>query len=170
MCKVLINEVMLGKRSVGFECYSIENKEMVGMTAKQVKNAIKAGNKVFGFRLGSSGQLAVDREFCNNYMVKTGIGSLCPKYESDCIVNIMYTVVGKSGTEYEVVSSRFFHGMMAEEKIKTLHELGAINGIKIDSKGKIQVLCSAVKGSTKEVNSKPEAINKPEMNQDGIEK
>ena len=98
MCKVLINEVMLGKRSVGFECYSSENKEMVGMTAKQVKNAIKAGNKVFGFRLESSGELAVDREFCNNYMVKTGIGSLCPKYESDCIVNIMYTVVGKSGT------------------------------------------------------------------------
>lgn len=158
MCKVLINEVMLGKRSVGFECYSTENKDMVGMTAKQVKNAIKAGNKVFGFQLDSSGQLAVDREFCNNYMVKTGIGSLSPKFESDCIVNIMYTVVGKVGTEYEVVSSRFFHGMMSEEKIKTLYELGAINGIKIDSKGKIQMLCSAVKSSTKE------AVNKTEMN------
>ncbi|MCI7125210.1 MAG: hypothetical protein MR935_03250 [Agathobaculum sp.] len=158
MCKVLINEVMLGKRSVGFECYSSENKEMVGMTAKQVKNAIKAGNKVFGFQLDSSGQLTVDRNFCNNYMVKTGIGSLSPKFESDCIVNIMYTVVGKVGTEYEVVSSRFFHGMMAEEKIKTLHELGAINGIKMDSKGKIQMLCSAVKSSTKE------AVNKTEMN------
>lgn len=158
MCKVLINEVMLGKRSVGFECYSTESKDMVGMTAKQIKNAIKEGNKVFGFRLDSSGQLAVDRDFCNNYMVKTGIGSLSPKFESDCIVNIMYTVVGKVGTEYEVISSRFFHGMMSEEKIKTLYELGAINGIKMDSKGKIQMLYPAVKSSAKE------AVNKPEMN------
>lgn len=158
MCKVLINEVMLGKRSVGFECYSTESKDMVGMTAKQIQNAIKEGNAVLGFQLDSSGQLTVDRNFCNNYMVKTGIGSLSPKFESDCIVNIMYTVVGKVGTEYEVVSSRFFHGMMSEEKIKTLYELGAINGIKMDSKGKIQMLCSAVKSSTKE------AVNKPEMN------
>lgn len=157
MCKVLINEVMLGKRSVGFECYSTENKDMVGLTAKQIKNALKEGNAVLGFQLDSSGQLAVDRDFCNNYMVKSGIGSLSPKFESDCIVNIMYTVVGKVGTEYEVVSSRFFHGMMAEEKIKTLYELGAINGIKTDNKGKIQMLYPAVKSScTKEAASKPE--------------
>lgn len=159
MCKVLINEVMLGKRSVGFECYSSENKEMVGMTAKQIKNAIKEGNKVLGFHLDSSGQLAVDRGFCKNYMVKTGIGSLSPKFESDCIVNIMYTVVGKVGTEYEVVSSRFFHGMMAEEKVKTLYELGAINGIKMDGKGKIQLIHPTV-GS----NNKKEVTNRAEAN------
>ena len=41
MCKILINEVMLGKRNVGFECYSVETGEIVGYTEKQIKHSFK---------------------------------------------------------------------------------------------------------------------------------
>lgn len=140
MCKVLVNEVMLGKRSVGFECYSMESKDIVGMTAKQIKDSFAEGKPVLGFQMGADGEIAIDHEFCKNYMVKSGIGSLTPKFETDCIVNLMYTVVGKIDNEFEVISSRFFHGMMAEEKLKALYELGAVNGAYLDNKGKMQMV------------------------------
>lgn len=140
MSKVLINEVMLGKRSVGFECYSMESQDIVGMTAKQIRDSFAEGKPVLGFKIDSSGELVIDCDFCKNYMVKSGIGSLTPKFDTDCIVNLMYTVVGKAGNEFEVISSRFYHGMMAEEKLKALYELGAVNGVCLDSKGKIQMV------------------------------
>lgn len=140
MCKILINEVMLGKRSVGFECYSMETGEIIGLTEKQVKDLMKAGNKVMGFAIGEDGQLEIDRAFCRNIMCKTGISTLTPKFETDCIVNLMFTVLGKTGEGYEAVSSRFWHGSLPEAKLKTLHELGAVNGIQVDGKGVI-TLC-----------------------------
>lgn len=139
MCKILINEVMLGKRSVGFECYSMETGEIIGLTEKQVKDLIKAGNKVMGFAIGEDGQLEIDRAFCRNIMCKTGISTLTPKFETDCIVNLMFTVLGKTEDGYEAVSSRFWHGSLSEAKLKTLHELGAVNGIQVDGKGTITI-------------------------------
>lgn len=140
MCKILINEVMLGKRNVGFECYSMETGEVVGYTEKQIKAQFQAGNPVLGFMLDADGQLKVDETFCKNIMCKSGISTLTPKLETDCIVNLIFTVIGREGSQYKVISSRFWQGYMTEEKLKTLYELGAVNGIEIDNKGKI-TLC-----------------------------
>ena len=83
MCKILINEVMLGKRNVGFECYSMETGEIVGYTEKQIKAQFQAGNPVLGFMLDADGQLKVDETFCKNIMCKSGISTLTPKLETD---------------------------------------------------------------------------------------
>ena len=140
MCRYLINEVMLGKRSVGFEVYSAETEDIIGMTAKQVKDSITSGKAVRGFIVDESGELKTDIEFIKNYMVKSGIGSLTPKMDTDCIVNIMYTVVGKKGANFEVVTSRFYHGTASEERIKVLYDMGAVNGVYIDAKGRVQLI------------------------------
>lgn len=140
MCRYLINEVMLGKRSVGFEVYSAETEDIIGMTAKQVKDSITSGKAVRGFIVDESGELRTDKEFIKNYMVKSGIGSLTPKMDTDCIVNIMYTVVGKKGANFEVVTSRFHYGTASEERIKVLYEMGAVNGVYIDAKGRVQLI------------------------------
>jgi len=140
MCKILINEVMLGKRSVGFEFYSMETGEIIGMTEKQIKNMMKAENSVLGFLLDAEGQLILDKDFCQNIMCKSGISTLTPKVETDCIINLIFTVIGRKENDFDVISSRFWRGTMTESKIRTLYEFGAVNGIRIDSKGKI-TLC-----------------------------
>lgn len=153
MCKILINEVMLGKRNVGFECYSMETGEIVGYTEKQIKAQFQAGNPVLGFMLDADGQLKVDETFCKNIMCKSGISKLTPKLETDCIVNLIFTVIGREGSQYKVISSRFWQGCMTEEKLKTLYELGAVNGIEVDSKGKI-TLCVEKRKQTQVVENK----------------
>lgn len=139
MKRILVNEVMLGKRSIGYELYSVDNKDFCGMTSKQVKDSLTEGKPIIGFKLDSDGQLVTDEDFCKNLMLKSGISTLTPKDSANSIINMMYTVVGKVGTDYEVVSSRFFRGTMEESKLKMLYELGAVNGVTIDSKGKLQV-------------------------------
>jgi len=176
MCKVLINEVVLGKRLVGYECYSMETKDIVGLTAKQVKDILAEGKEIKGFKLNSHNEVEVDRIYINNYMIKSGIGSLTPKYESDCIVNLMYTVVGRDNNGYEVVSSRFFHGYMKDEKVKLLYEMGAVNGVTM-FKGEIYLIGEdntvntdkAVKESKAEVkNAEAKDISKPSSKKSAV--
>lgn len=140
MCKYLINEVVLGKRTVGFEVYSSETQDIIGMTEKQVKDSLLGGKTIKGFNLSNEGNIETDREFCKNIMVKSGIGTLSAKFETDSIANIMYTVVGKKNNGMEVVSSRFYRGVMSEDKIKILYEMGAVNGVYIDTKGKVRFI------------------------------
>ena len=86
-------------------------------------------------------------------MCKSGISTLTPKLETDCIVNLIFTVIGREGSQYKVISSRFWQGCMTEEKLKTLYELGAVNGIEVDSKGKI-TLCVEKRKQTQVVENK----------------
>ena len=137
MCKFLINEVMLGKRVVGYEIFSQDTGEIIGYTEKKVKEEIKVGERILGFILDKKGQLQFDTDFCKNIMQKIGIGNLKPKFETNCIINLMYTAIRKKDTGYEVISSRFKHEIMTEEKLKTLYELGAVNGVYTDEKGKL---------------------------------
>lgn len=154
MCKVLINEVMLGKRNVGFECYSMETGEIIGLTERQIKDLFKIGSPVLGFLLDGEGQLKIDESFCKNVMRKSGVSTLTPKFETDCIINLMFTVIGKVGNEYDVISSRFWHGTMTEAKIRTLYEFGAVNGIRIDGKGEITLCVEGAKDTTPKGDSK----------------
>ena len=62
------------------------------------------------------------------------------KYETDCIANVMYTAVGMKDDTIEVVSSKFYRGVMQEEKIKMLYELGMVNGVYIDTNGKLKII------------------------------
>lgn len=155
MCYIIVNEVMLGKRNVGFECYSTETEEIIGFTEKQIKENVKSKNNVIGCSIDEKGSLVLEQSYYKNIMCKTGISKLTPKIMTNCVANIIFSVVNRIDKEYEVISSRFWHGRMKEEKIKALYELGAVNGISIDSKGKVWLF-----GEIEKSNNKKEEIGK----------
>ena len=152
MCKYLVNEEMLGKRTTGYMVFNSGSKDFVGVTEKQIKDCLTAGEKVYGFILDESGNLAMDKDGwkTNNYMVRSGINTLRAVNDLDgSIVNIMYVVVGvkrvKGGDSvYEVINSRYGRVEMPESKVKILLELGAVQGgVYLDGKGKV-VVCEGV--------------------------
>lgn len=138
MCKYyVINELALGNRSLGYELAT--DREIVEMTAKSIRDGIKAGKEIYGLKVADNGiDLVLDDKFyMRNYMVKTHINSLKPKYEEECMANIMYVVTGsqiKNGKQvYDVISSRFERTSFSEEKLKAMLELGVIaGGCKLD--------------------------------------
>lgn len=139
MCNYyLINELSLGTRNLGFEFIAISDKksEVVEMTAKTVRDNIKAGKKIHGFQLAENGNdLVLDEAFfMRNYTVKTHINNIRPKYEYEgqCVANIMYIVVGsheENGKRvYDVISSRVERTTFSEDKLKAMYDLGFISG------------------------------------------
>lgn len=139
MCNYyLINELSLGTRNLGFEFIAISDRksEVVEMTAKTVRDNIKAGKRIHGFQLAKNGNdLVLDEKFfMRNYTVKTHINNIRPKYEYDgqCVANIMYIVVGSheenGKTVYDVISSRVERTTFSEDKLKAMYDLGFISG------------------------------------------
>ena len=135
MCNYyLTNELALGNRSLGFEFVAISDKksEVVEMTAKTVRDNLKAGKKIHGLQLAENGEdLVLDEKFfMRNYTVKTHINNLKAKYDYDgqCIANLMYIVVGSHDGVYDVISSRIERTTFSEEKLKAMYELGFISG------------------------------------------
>lgn len=139
MCNYyLINELSLGTRNLGFEFVSISDKksEVVEMTAKTVKDNIKAGKKIHGLQIAENGEdLVLDEKFfMKNYTVKTHINNIRPKYDYDgqCVANIMYIVVGSheenGKTVYDAISSRVERTTFSEDKLKAMYDLGFISG------------------------------------------
>ena len=133
MCKYyVINELALGNRSLGYELAT--DKEIIEMTAKGIRDGLKAGKEIYGLKVADNGIDLVldDKFFMRNYMVKSHINSLKPKYEEECMANIMYVVTGsinKNGKQlYNVISSRFERTSFCEEKLKAMLELGVIAG------------------------------------------
>lgn len=144
MCRKLVvtNELALGNRNLGFEALALPKAEVVEFTNKQLKDIIKSGkDEVYGLTISEeTGELIPDTEhfFCSNWMVKSHINSLVPKYESDSLVNLFYIVIGthkeKGVTVYDVVSSRYERAAFTEEKIKTLLDMGIISaGAKLEN-------------------------------------
>ena len=138
---IVVNELVLGNRNLGFETLSLPKGEVVEFTTKQLKDLIASGkDEVYGLTVSEeTGELVMDSSFyTTNYMVKSHINSLVPKYESDSLVNLFYIVIGthkeKGVTMYDVVSSRYERASFTEEKIKTLLDMGVISGgVKLDN-------------------------------------
>lgn len=144
MCKelTLINRVDLGSRILGYELYKHDTKDIIGKTERQIKKAITDGIIVNGFKLNGDGGLELDTDFVHNLMVKTGVGTLKSANE-DNMATLVYTVINKVVNGYEVVSNRFWHGVMPEETLKMYHDIGAVNGIRVTESGEVEVVKAA---------------------------
>ena len=131
--KFIINRVDLGQRVTGYEVFNpaVNGGEVIGMTAKQLGEAVKAG-EVLGMVLDSNGGLVLDtaRGF-KAIMVKTGIGTLTST-DPSAVANLMYTVYQRDGDKFKVISSRFGRQVFCADKIKALLDLGAVNGVVLD--------------------------------------
>lgn len=138
MCRklIVVNELYLGARQLGWEAYSLPKGEIVEFTDKQLRNLILTGKEeVYGLAISEeTGELIPDTEnfYCRNWMVKSHINSLIPKFENDSLVNLFYIVTGthkEKGTQlYDVISSRYERTSFSEERIKALYEMGIISG------------------------------------------
>lgn len=142
MCKrIVVNELVLGNRNLGFETLSLPKGEIVEFTNKQLKDIIRAGkDEVFGLAVSEeTGELIPDENFyCTNWMVKSHINSLVPKFENDSLVNLFYIVIGthkeKGSTVYDVVSSRYERSTLTAEKVKIMLDMGIISaGAKLEN-------------------------------------
>ena len=176
MCNYfIINQLSLGNRILGYELLSDKNFEVIEMTPRMVYESIKNKNNIRGLQIAENGvDLELEKAFyMRNYMVKTHINNLKPKYENDsmCVANIMYLVIGGHEEEgkvlYDVVSSRFEKTKFNEERLKAMYEIGCISGgCKLEN-GKIilPVLEKKVKEPVKEPvkveEKKPEPVKEP---------
>ena len=150
MCmKYLVNREDLGKRITGYIVYNSETKEFTGLTEKVITNKISSGDRIYGLVLNADGKLEVDKDGfkTTNYMVRSGINSLSPIFETDSAVNIFYIVVAviknKTGIIYEVVNSRYGRTEITEQRLRLLYEFGAIQGGVYLDKNKL-VVCEGV--------------------------
>lgn len=98
MCRklVVINELALGQRALGFEVLSLPKGEVLEFTHKQLKDLISK-DEVYGLKISEeTGELIPDTEnfFCNNWMLKNHINNLVPRFQGDSLVNLFYIVIG----------------------------------------------------------------------------
>ena len=152
MCMYLVDGMYLGNRLIGYETYEAKSKGFVGMTEKQIINKLKAGERVYGFVLGSEGDkdtLLLDKDGFNmtNLQIKSGVNSLSwYDEENSTDMNMELIVVSVSGDKkkvYETVNARHARVEYSEDKIKMLLELGIpVAGVKME-KNKL-VICEGV--------------------------
>ena len=131
--KFIINRVDLGQRVTGYEVFNpgVNGGEVLGMTAKQLSEAVKS-SEVLGMVLDGSGALKLDEaKGFRAIMVKTGVGTLTST-DPAAVANLMYTVYRRDGENYKVISSRFGRQTFCADKIKALLDLGAVNGVVLD--------------------------------------
>lgn len=137
MCRKLVvtNEIFLGARAICYEAYSLPKGEVVELTEKQIKDAIKGLtiDEVYGLALSEAGELILDTEnfFTRNMMKKVHTNTLVPMVEDDCLANLFYIVIGthkeKGNTMFDVISSRYERTSFTEEKVKTLLDMHIIS-------------------------------------------
>ena len=152
MCMYLTNGNFLGQRLIGYDMYESKSKGFVGMSEKQIINKLKAGERVYGFVLGSENDkdvLLLDKENFNmsNLQLKTGVNSLSWMNEdSGSDMNIGLIVVSVSGDKkkvFEAVNARHARVEYSEDKLKMMMELGVpVAGVKLE-KNKL-IICEGV--------------------------
>lgn len=138
MCRKLVvtNEIFLGARPICYEAYSLPKGEVVELTEKQIKDALKGltTDEVYGLALSEAGELILDTDkfFVTNMMKKIHTNTLVPMVEDDCLANLFYIVIGthkeKGNTMYDVISSRYERTSFTEEKVKTLLDMHIVSG------------------------------------------
>lgn len=137
MCRKLVvtNQIFLGTRAICYEAYSLPKGEVVELTEKQIKDALKGitTDEVYGLALSEEGELILDESFfTTNMMKKIHTNTLVPLYEDDCLANLFYIVIGthkvKGESMYDVISSRYERTSFNAEKVKTLLDMKIISG------------------------------------------
>ena len=115
MCRKLVvtNEIFLGARPICYEAYSLPKGEVVELTEKQIKDAIKGltTDEVYGLALSEAGELILDIEnfFATNMMKKVHTNTLVPMVEDDCLANLFYIVIGTHKEKGNTKSSILYH-------------------------------------------------------------
>lgn len=133
MCqmRIAVNRLMLGARELGWELWS--GKDVMELTANEIKKLIKAGTKVCGLTIGKSGELELDKDgfFTTNMTVHSHIGSWKPMNEGG-VANLLYVCIGKHEEDgkmvYDCISTRFEQTKITEADMRAYLKIGIVSG------------------------------------------
>lgn len=133
MCKVVILREMLGARETNYSLW--DGKQVIEMTAKQIKEAIKSNIKICGLTLDAEENLVLDKDgfYCNNIMEHRHCGNYSPMITADGLLasNLFYIVIGsekgKDGTNYQCISTRFERLTLSEADLRAYMKIGVIS-------------------------------------------
>ena len=147
MCKIVILREMLGARETNYSLW--DGRQVVEMTAKQIKDAIRSNIKICGLTLDGEDNLIIDKDgfYCSNIMEHRHCNNYQPMITDDGLVasNLFYIVIGsekaKDGTmTYQCISTRFERLSLTEADLRAYMKIGVISaGCKIDKDGTILV-------------------------------
>lgn len=147
MCKmrVIVNRELLGTRETGWALW--DGKQVMELTAKQIKDTMRKGNKVCGLTLDDKGELIPDKEgfFTTNIMEHRHCGQYRPMVEAEgCMANLFYIVIGtkeeKGEKQYECISTKFEQLVLSEADVKAYLRIGIISaGARLNDKGEVEV-------------------------------
>ena len=139
MCqmRIVVLRDKLGNREL---CWSLfDGKQIVEMTSKMIKDTIEKGHKVCGLKIGSNGELELDKAgfFCNNIMEHRHCGNYKAMYEENCMTNIFYVAYGSHVEDgkmvYDCISTRFEQAKISEADMRAYLKIGIISaGAKLD--------------------------------------
>lgn len=150
MTKFVVSRTMLGNREQGWALWN--GKEMVEMTAKEIKEGLLKGEPIYGLEVGEDGELALGSNFFSrNIMEHRQVNHYKPMIEEEnCLANVFYIVTGRADNgEYEVISTKFERTTLSEERTKVMLSMGVISaGAKLE--GDKVVLPDLGKGEVKE--------------------
>lgn len=145
MCKIVILREMLGARETNYSLW--DGRQVVEMTAKQIKDAIKSNIKICGLALDAEENLVLDKEgfYCNNIMEHRHCGNYSPMIADDGMLaaNLFYIVIdsekAKDGTTtFQCISTRFERLSLSEADLRAYLKIGVISaGCKIGENGEI---------------------------------
>ena len=166
MCKmrVAVLREMLGNREL---CWTLWNgKEVMELTARQIKDCIKKGNKICGLIVGKSGELEFDRNgfFTTNIMEHRHCGNYVPMVTDECVANLFYIVIGShienGAVVYDCISTKFEQTTITESDLRAYLKIGIVSaGAKLNEKDEIVVApLEKVKPSEKESVVKAEKL------------
>ena len=106
------HEIFLGTRVICYEAYSLPKGEVVELTEKQIKDALKGitTDEVYGLELSEAGELVMDKKnfFTTNMMKKIHTNTLIPMVEEDCLAILFYIVVGTHKEKVKKVLVLFY--------------------------------------------------------------
>ncbi|MBR5508984.1 MAG: hypothetical protein IKV59_02915 [Lachnospiraceae bacterium] len=109
MCtmRVVVLREMLGTRETGWSLW--DGKQVMELTAKQIKDLIKSSKKVCGLTLDKEENLILDKDgfYTTNLMEHRHCGNYKPLHDEDCMSNLFYIVIGKNKDGYDCISTRF---------------------------------------------------------------
>lgn len=145
MCKIVILREMLGARETNYSLW--DGRQVVEMTAKQIKEAIKSNIKICGLTLDNEENLVLDKEgfYCNDIMEHRHCGNYSPMISNDGLVaaNLFYIVIGSEKgkdvtTTYQCISTRFERLSISEADLRAYMKIGVISaGCKVEKDGTI---------------------------------
>ena len=171
MCKmkVAINKLMLGNRELGWELW--DGKGVLELTSRQIKDAIKSGERVYGLKLDKSEELTLDAEgfFTTDLMYHSHVGNYKSMTNDACVTNQVLVCVGSKTAGgrkvFDCISSRFEQIRVSEEEMKAYLKIGLVtSGAKLNGEEIVMASMESEKqdtGSGKQTDKK-EQKGKPE--------